>query len=603
MQYILGAYSQLPYGSSVEEYETLVAKQLKPLLTMVYRNSNLKLLFRLSIAEFDYFEVNHPELNMLINDLCRKGQMEILSSSYYDVVLPMIPSHERSSQIEKTTTYIRKHFSKKPRGLWCYNQVFNPTMVPLLALTGLEYIIISPYNQLTNCIESTRPFYTDEMGKQALVIPLDDRFSKQTQELYKGNIELSKYLMDCAKLAKDTTNAISTVMLNLDQLMKTDGSVEVFSSLYENFGPNCTLPSIYTQETEVARTHYLPNGIYGRDYTLGKATSINQLIYDNPMLSRHYGVVNMLKDVIRDSKKSIEDRKSIENLLMKVSSSSLYFPNEYRTPQVRRCVNRHACELETILSKMANCPLPQEMDIDFDRVNDFLVQGKQHIAYISQKGAVLTRFIVTSSLFDIAFHSGDGLFADSFINEYTSKEIRLSAKPFEVTPLDKRRVDFFANAPSIMLGKSAINFTKRYKFRLSTVIVEIEIENLSYERIDNFTYESAINIALPQQCSVTCSDGPIHNGEWAVTQNMMISDKNCPFTITLALSEQLHIVRNDFEQKTSTWLGDKSFYEYTQLKIQKKLSLEPLEETRLTIGFRTEKRKEKHNDTFEQSAP
>ena len=50
MQYILGAYSQLPFGASREEFETLVARQLKPLLTMVYRNSELKLLFRLSIT-------------------------------------------------------------------------------------------------------------------------------------------------------------------------------------------------------------------------------------------------------------------------------------------------------------------------------------------------------------------------------------------------------------------------------------------------------------------------------------------------------------------------------------------------------------------------
>ena len=158
MQYILGAYSQLPFGASREEFETLVARQLKPLLTMVYRNSELKLLFRLSITEFDYLEMYHPELNMLINDLCRKGQLEILTSTYYDVVLSLIPSHERSSQIEKTTTYIRKRFSKKPRGLWFYNQVFNPPAVPLVSLSSLDYIVISTYNQINGAEESAKPF-------------------------------------------------------------------------------------------------------------------------------------------------------------------------------------------------------------------------------------------------------------------------------------------------------------------------------------------------------------------------------------------------------------------------------------------------------------
>lgn len=603
MQYILGAYSQLPYGSSKEEYDALITRLLKPLLTMVYRNSDLKLLFRLSIAEFDYYESHYPEVNMLINDLCRRGQMEILTSTYYDVVLPLIQNHEKSSQIEKTTTYIRKHFSKRPRGLWCYNQVFNPTMVPILAQTGLDYMMISTYNQLTNTVESTRPFYTDELGRQALVMPIDDRYSKETQDLYKGNIDLEKYLGNMAKHAKETTNAISTIMLNLDQLMSTEGSVDVFRLLYENLGPCCTLPSIYLQDNEVARTHYLPSGIYGRDIVIGKSTSVNQLIYDNSMLSRHYCTVNMLKDVIRDNKKGIEDRKSIENMLMKASSSSLYFPNEYRTPQIMRAVNRHACEIETLLSRMSNVSMPEEVDINFDRVADLRVQSKQHTAYISKKGGVLSRFIVSSNLFDLAFHSGEGLFADSFINEYTKKEMKLSAKPFEVTALDKSRVDFFAKAPSISLGKAQVNLTKRYKFRQSMVTLEIEIENLSNDNINNFIYESTVNLALPVPCSVSCSDGDIHNGEWAVTQAVNVSDKACPFNVSLILSEQLHIERNDFDQKGCTWLGDKSFYEYTQLKIQKKLSLGPLEDTRLTIVFRTEKRKEKQHDTSEQSAP
>ena len=137
MKYILGVYSQLPAGSSKEEFDTLVSKQLKPLLTMVYNTSGLKLLFRLSITEYDFLETYYPEINMLINELSRRGQMEILTSSYYDVILSLIPSHERSSQIEKTTTYIRQHFSKKPRGLWFYNQVFNPTTIPVVGLCAI----------------------------------------------------------------------------------------------------------------------------------------------------------------------------------------------------------------------------------------------------------------------------------------------------------------------------------------------------------------------------------------------------------------------------------------------------------------------------------
>ncbi len=599
----MGAYSQLPYGTSDEEYEALLARQLKPLLTMVYRNSNYKLLFRLSISEFEYLELNHPEVNMLINDLCRKGQMEILTSSFYDAVLSMIPSHERATQIEKTTTYIRKRFSRKPRGLWFYNQVFNTTTIPLVGLSGLNYIVISTYNQINNSVESTRPFYTDEMGKDCLVFPIDDRYSKETADLYRGNLSLDRYLTDVSRFAKETTNAISTIMLNLDQLMATEGSSDVFKVLYDNLGPNSTLPSIYIQDNEISRTHYLPSGIYGRDFPMGKATSINQFIYDNPMLLRNYGVLNMLKDVLKDSKKLIDDRKSVEMVLMKASSSSLYFPNESRNPAILRNINHFLCEAETLLSRMPNDILPAEVDTDFDRVKEFLVKGKSSISYLSRKGAVLSHHVVVSSLVDLAFHSGDGLFADSFINEVTGKEMRLAAKPYEVTPLDKRSSDFFAKAPSISLGKTQINLTKRFKFRQSTLIVEVEIENLTNDSIKNYTYVNTIDLAMPMQCPVSCPEGVIDDGDVVTTQSIMVSDRGCPFNVSIVLGDEVDVQHDDFSQKTHTWLGDKSFYEYTQLKIKKKLSLGPMESARLTIGFRTEKRKEKHNDTSEQSAP
>ena len=599
MQYILGAYSQLPFGASKEEFETLVARQLKPLLTMVYRNSELKLLFRLSITEFDYLEMYHPELNMLINDLCRKGQLEILTSTYYDVVLSLIPSHERPSQIEKTTTYIRKRFSKKPRGLWFYNQIFNPPAVPLVSLSSLDYIVISTYNQINGVKESSKPFYTEEMGKAALVFPTDDRFSRLTSDLYRKSITLEKYLNECASCANATNSAISTIMLNLDQLMATEGSVEVFDVLYKTLGKKCTLPGLFMQDNEISRTHYLPNGIYGRDFSIGKATSINQLIYDKPMLARNYGLVNLLREVLRDNKKVIEDRKNLDNLLMKASSSCLYFPDECDSPSIRRAINRFACEIEGMLARMDASPIPEETDIDFDRTEEYPIIGKANIAYLSRRGAVLSRFVVSQDLADIAMHSGEGLFSDSFVNE-RGKETKLFEKTYEVTPLEKKRSDFFATIP-VTLGKVQINLNKRFKFRQNTVVVEVEIENLSSEKLTDFTYVNTINLALPKSLSVTCPEGVIEDNQEVFTQSAMIQEKTYPLSVSIVLGEEATVHRTDFYRKARSWLGDRTYYEYTQLKIQKKLSLQPFEETRLSIGFRTEKRKEKHNDTTEQS--
>lgn len=602
MQYILGAYSQLPFGSSSEEYEVLLSSQLKPLLTTVYQNPGYKLLFHLSASEYEYYEANHPEINMLICDLCRKGQMEILSSGYYDVVLSLLPAHERSTHVEKTTTYIRKRFTKKPKGLWCYNQIFTPSLIPMMSVSGLDYILISSYNQMVNGQLMNKPFYMDEMGKTSLVIPFDDRFSRETYDFSRGISSLDKYLADMEKLALGVSGLINTIMINLDQLAPLEGSNAVFPLLYSKLGANSTLPSIFLSQNEVKRSFYLPAGVYGRDISMGKALSLNQYILENPVLSRNLGILNLLREAMRECKKNTDERKNMEKLFLKASACGLYIPEQGMSPAIRRVSNRCLCEIESILAKTQGSMIPQMAYLDFAKHGEYIVAGKTNVCYLNTKGAVISRLNMSTVSYDMAMHTGEGLFADSFIDCSTGKETSLSSKIYEVTPLDKRRVDFFAKAPALELGKIPVNITKRFKFRQSTVMVEIEIENLDNSRLDGFEYCCTLDLALPKAYDVKDGDGAVISESPVETNMLSIADRTAPFSISIALSEASFVSSENYEQKVRTCLGDKSVYEYTQLKIRRRLSLEPLQDTRLTIGLRMEKRKEKNNDTSEQSS-
>lgn len=83
------------------------------------------------------------------------------------------------------------------------------------------------------------------------------------------------------------------------------------------------------------------------------------------------------------------------------------------------------------------------------------------------------------------------------------------------------------------------------------------------------------------------------------TSAVFINSPACPFTISIGLSEEAQISCKNIEQTIKSCLGDKTIYEYTQFKIRRKLSLRPLQVSRLTIGLRIEKRKEKSYDTTE----
>lgn len=608
MQYILGAYSQLPFGSSLDEYEALLSRQLKPLLTMINENPEYKLLFHLSVSEYEYIESKCSELNMLICDLCRRGQMEILTSGYYDIILSLLPAHERSSHVEKTTTFLRKRFSKKPKGLWCYNQLFSPTLVPVAENCGLDYIMLSSYNQMADKTLLNQPFYMDEMGKTTIIFPYDDRFSKETLDFYKGNIDYNKYLQNLTKIAGNLTGAINTIMLNLDQLMSLEDCSEVFSALYSKLGKNCTLPSVYLDQNEIKKTFYYTSAPYGRDISLGNALSINQYILEHPVLYRNFGLLNILRDAIRNCKKNTDERKNLENLFMKASSCGLYIPNNDMNPAIRRFSNKCLCEMETLLSKIPSSYLPIDVVLEASRQVEHIILGKSSICYLNVKGAMLSRINFIPANYDIAMHSGEGIFADSFIDSTTGKETKLSAKIYEVTAIDKKRTEFFGKGPALELKKIPVNITKHFKFRQSIHSVEVEVENLDPKNnLEGLEYCNTIDIALPRALEVKTSEGKILGAEMVTTNAVFINNPACPFTISIGLSEESQISCKNIEQTIKSCLGDKTIYEYTQFKIRRKLSLRPLQVSRLTIGLRIEKRKEvlsktskeKNNDTTE----
>ncbi len=58
----------------------------------------------------EWLDNNHKEVNMLIRDLVKCDKLNVLTGSYYQAILPLLPQADRITQIEKTTTMISKHY-------------------------------------------------------------------------------------------------------------------------------------------------------------------------------------------------------------------------------------------------------------------------------------------------------------------------------------------------------------------------------------------------------------------------------------------------------------------------------------------------------------
>lgn len=576
MKYIIGAYSQIPYGASDDAYEKLLSDQIRPLLTLLYQNSNYKILIRLGINFFEWLENNHPEINMLIFDLCKKNQIEFLSSPEYDAILSLIPNHERSKFIEKTTSYIRKKFQKKPRGFFNSYQIFNPSIINAVSLSSIDYIVTSTYEQKLNKEFFNKPFYMEEMGKGINVFPIDDRFSKEVFEFNKQKYSSEKFISNVLRLIDESSNSPNLIMLNLDYLSFSHDSFNVFVKIYEKINNNCTLPSLYLNDKEINTVFYLPSGIYGRDFLMTKSYSVNQLILDNKKYYKNFSLNNFYRDITHDFKKNSDLKKNIDSLLMKSSAGSVYIKNTYTDSNVENYANKFICEIESKLFGDYSSDLPLQTDIVGDRFPQDIFPLKNQLVFINRKGAVVDRWSSFDFMTDLAFFDSNGSFQDSLKSTLKQKIPSLYNKVYELKSLDKKRQDVVYYLSNIEINKNHLDIYKRYRFNKNSVCLDIDLENIGPTIIKDVVYENTVKLSLSE------------NSVESINENSVLyTNSNTMMDVLINFNIPVEIISKPI-------FSNDNVYKYHMLKISHPLNINDKQIDHLCINIKLEKSKEKH---------
>lgn len=113
---VLGTSNCIATGTSEAQIEQLYQRAYKPFLTTLYTFPEISLTLHYNGVLLEWFQDNRPEFVMLLNEMVKRGQIELLGGTFYETVLPLIPSSDRTAQVEMLTTLMRRRFGKRPRG-------------------------------------------------------------------------------------------------------------------------------------------------------------------------------------------------------------------------------------------------------------------------------------------------------------------------------------------------------------------------------------------------------------------------------------------------------------------------------------------------------
>ena len=93
---------------------------------------------------------------MLLEEMVKRGQVEVLGGGYFDPVLSLIPTNDKLGQLEKMTTWLRGRFEIRPRGCWIAEKVWEPSLASVLRVSGIDYTFLDD-GQFRDCRRPGRP--------------------------------------------------------------------------------------------------------------------------------------------------------------------------------------------------------------------------------------------------------------------------------------------------------------------------------------------------------------------------------------------------------------------------------------------------------------
>jgi len=643
MPLIVGAYSQLSPGTPLYILERALAEVYKPVLTYIYKHPDLHLHLYLPGTILEWFEQNHPEMNMLIADLVKKEQIELLTGAYQQQILHILPGKDRSGRLETTTTFIRKRFGKRARTAWFFNQIWNSSFVSTMNMGMLDRLVISSHDRLHDLVVATEPFVMQDMGKTIEVFPSDDRIDGLVHDIGTGSKGYKEFLETLQALRFDDGDHHVTIMVNLDRLLQATALQpslppvsELFATILDQVGSQVVDKGTVLLSTiplGTLSTHgYLNSGWYGRDTTLKDIGSFNGMFIKYDELNHLYGRLLYLMDLARLYRKNKDTKKRVENLLVRAGSGGAFVQDSsggcYRS-SYRKQIYRYLNEAERILQASEEIPYPRELDMDFDRKDEMVWLGKNLQVVVDPKGGTLAEINHLPTGWNygdtfsgyaaeaerLSFHSlRDGSFQRSFNDVFLPHDAKLEhyTKNLPRQTFDTSDATYSLEVPDktqneiatecafehVPFGIGEVVLTKRYRFRTHTIVVDFSLVNNGKHRSRGL-FGSELNL------SVGIKDGPpslytveksrnrsLADGRVVAPnlKNVRIPDPLNKTLLSFASDIRFTLHKEDYSVKLATVVGMEVLYQYTQVLPLWEFDLAPGERMEWTIGFRIERR-------------
>ena len=609
MKLSLGIYTQTSQALPPAVFKRALGCIIKPVFTYVYNTGVVTLSAALSSAMIKYMARNTPEVNLLISTLAKNGRVEMLTSSYNQTILPLMPVKDRPQIIDRNTTLIRKTYGVRATSLWCYGEIWSPAIVSAMKTIALDRVVISSYKAVSKSVCAAGPFRMTELGKRIDVIPAADAASRLVSMYGQNEITLDELIggLESAVLSASEDDEL-VFMINLDQLCQgasynreDDERLHlVITSVFDaalRRGAVLMLP----HQLEPHQVGYLEHGWYGRDASSGTLRSFPEALVKDGNYRYYLNRVNALSECAAEFRKDRTLKKSVTDRLSTIPAGTMFLCD---TNASNLRLSEHRAYYQTLLeceNMLSECGVrPASADIDDDGVDELFCASKSASAVFSIRGASLHEYSSRELLLNV-FDT-----VSPWNKETVSQEKKRSFT--DVITINGERHDLrdvLFEAEAVGKSRSEYNFvheaedfqiTKHYRMTSQNLHLSVTVYNTGDKPIKG-SYLSRVYFTLPGAFAYSYDQkrGPLMGESLNAIRNVRFSDSQRSVVLSFASSAEFSVREENRFQTEVTTLGSEQFYLCTRADLMFELDIEKDSVYTFNIITRIMDNKEKKN--------
>ncbi len=178
IRFVFGVHVHQPVGNFDHVIREHVEQVYLPFLEHLADRDFLPICLHISGPLLEWLERHDARYLERVADLAAGGRVELLTSGFYEPVLPALSRRDRIEQLQWMREALMRRFGVEPRGLWLTERVWEPDLAAELAEAGVRYVLVDDRHFLVTGFPRERlhrPFWTESDGRSVALFPIDEK--------------------------------------------------------------------------------------------------------------------------------------------------------------------------------------------------------------------------------------------------------------------------------------------------------------------------------------------------------------------------------------------------------------------------------------------